>query len=91
MLDAKYHEQSFVLGRNLLAENTYNFLAFVRFLVFDDEANLAAFCDAAKVRANELVADSDFAGYFDPISNHNETITWIYIDQFVERLLQNYQ
>ena len=80
-----------MIKQNLLDENIYKFLAFVRFLVFDDEENLSAFTVVATQRANQLVAGSDFQGYFDPVSNHNESLAWIYIDQFVGMKLQNYQ
>ena len=74
-LDPKYQEQPFTLKMNLLDDDMYNFLAFVRFLVFNDEVTLDAFCAVAAQRAvqwqeeemqkkqtNELLGHIDSSG-----------------------------
>ena len=46
----KYQEQTFTVKMNLLDDEMYHLLAFVRYLVFDDEVNFEAYIAAAAER-----------------------------------------
>lgn len=91
LLPVDYHDQTFQLRMNLLDAEMYRFLAFVRFLVFDDESNLDAYCYVAKTRANQIAAGSDFRGYFDAVSAENEAVAWSYIKNRAAPALQSYK
>jgi len=50
LLSPKYHEQTFTIKMNILEDEIFHMLAFVRYLVFDDEKNFDAYIHMAAER-----------------------------------------